>query len=614
MAAGERIALYGTDEALPPRVAFTAGPFTFERVGGRFAHLRVQGHEVWHGFAFLYRDQHWGTPEPLFERIDHAADPDGFSLTLEGHIPARPPIQLSLHLRCDAGGTLHVRSRAVPAGDLDANRIGLCLLYPMQAGGCAVEVEHVDGRISRSTLPAHVPPWPPFTLVRALRHEYAPGHWADARLTGDTFELEDQRNNADASFKIYSRSNLMPRPYRLRGGAAIEQSMRLRVESLAPRIIAPPPTVRVGVSSVPAPMPCLAIGPHDASAAEPVGQALAELRPALLHLMLDAAAQPMDWQGIARLLAIADARLRLDIHGAATADELRALAGRLRAAGIAPESVAMFPGTPPALETLRTLFPEALVGGGTPHFFAQFNRLEDLGRADFLSFTVCPIVHDAGDAGVMSGLRSLPSMLASARACHPGCLLRIGPSQIGARASPLGHQPETDGLRRVALARRDPRTRGLFGAAWLLGHFAGAVRGGAEAVTAMALRGDAGLLDDDAGGLRRHPAFFVWATIARWRRMREVEVNDSPQVTALAGERDGRLEMLVANLSSDTLEIAAGSWEAVQLMDARAWQAHAERGVPGAWRDIEHRDGTLRLPPFATARLATGLAPSRAGD
>ena len=146
------------------------------------------------------------------------------------------------------------------------------------------------------------------------------------------------------------------------------------------------------------------------------------------------------------------------------------------------------------------------------------------------------------------------------------------------------------------------------------GRFAGAVRGGAQAVTAMALRGDAGLLDEDAGGLRHHPAFFVWATIARWRRMREVEVNDSPQVTALAGERDGRLEMLVANMSSDTLKVAAGSWEAVQLMDARAWQAHAERGVPGAWRDIEHRDGTLRLPPFATARLATSLAPSRAGD
>lgn len=121
----------------------------------------------------------------------------------------------------------------MPRGDLLTNRTGLCLLHPMHATGWTLQVEHVDGRISRSTFVEQVPPWPPFSGVRGIRHEFAPGHWAQVRFTGDDFEFEDQRNNADDSFKTYSRSNTLPRPYVLRGGAAIEQSLTLRIEPAA---------------------------------------------------------------------------------------------------------------------------------------------------------------------------------------------------------------------------------------------------------------------------------------------------------------------------------------------------------------------------------------------
>ena len=95
---------------------------------------------------------------------------------------------------------------------------------------------------------------------------------------------------------------------------------------------------------------------------------------------------------------------------------------------------------------------EKSFGGGTPHFFAQFNRLDDGGVADFLSFTVCHVVHGADDFGPMAGLQSLASLLATACARYPGRALRIGPSSIGARSSLLGRQPASDGTRRIALA------------------------------------------------------------------------------------------------------------------------------------------------------------------
>ena len=605
-------ALYGTDEALPLERALRAGPLSMTLRGGCIVNLEVAGYEVWHGVTFLYRDPDWGTPEPVFHRIVHEVEEKGVSLQLEGYIPTQPAIDLLLTLHGDSQGTVKLQARAVPRGDLLANRIGLCLLHPMHAMGRALEVEHVDGRISRSTFPKRVPPWPPFTGVRCIRHEFTPGHWAQARFQGDDFEFEDQRNNADASFKTYSRSNHMPRPYLLRGSAAIEQSLTLRIEPVAVPLDPAPAqarVVRLNAWAEVARMPQLGLAiapadaPADAQASALVQAALSDMSPALLHLTLSLPEQPIQWAGIAQLLSISGARLRLDLTAGTTQASLARLAMALSDAAITPESVAIFPGTPPAVTAARQAFPASAIGGGTPDFFAQFNRMDDVGPADFLSFTVCPTLHGADDFAPMAGLKSLPSLLATVRARHPGQSLRIGPSSLGARSSPLGNQPASDGMRRIALAKRDPRTRGLFGAAWLLGHVAQAARAGAQAVSVLSLCGDAGVLEDTADGrVLRHPAFFVLERLARLTSLHPVLVSDATHVVALASAGSDQADWLIANLTAQSVDLAVSPTVPARVMDAAAWQAYASGRVASPWRDIRvGQAGTLQLDAFAIA-------------
>ena len=611
MTASRLACLYGTDEALPLEVALHAGPLSMTLRGSRIVDVKVAGHEIWRGVAFLYRDPDWGTPEPVFQHVAHAVEEEGFSLRLEGYIPTQPVIDLLLTMHGDAQGTVKLQARAVPRGDVLANRIGLCLLHPMQAMGRSLEVEHVDGRISRSIFPVRVPPWPPFTGVRAIRHEFTPGQWAQVRFQGDEFEFEDQRNNADASFKTYSRSNSMPRPYILRRGAAIEQSLTLRIEP-AVALLDPEPaqarTVCLNECAEVVRMPQLglAISPSDAQASPLVRAALADLAPSLLHLTLSLVDQPVRWTGIAQLLSVSGARLRLDLSAGITEASLVRLAMALGDAGIKPESVAVFPGTPPNVTAARHAFPGSAIGGGTPHFFAQFNRMEDVGLADFLSFTVCPIVHSADDTAPMAGLQSLPSLSATARARHPAQALRIGPSSLGARSSPLGNQPASSGMRRLALARRDPRTRGLFGAAWLAGHVAQAARASVEAVSVMSLRGDAGVLDETVdGGLLHHPAFFVLARLARLALSPTITVSCTRLVATLASMRGARAEWLSANLTAQKLDLIVGSGMPVRVMDVTAWQAYASGQAISPWRELcVGQAGILQLDAFAIATAA----------
>ena len=608
LSAADLTALYGTDEALSLEIALCAGPMSMTLRGGQLIDLKLAGHEVWHGVTFLYRDPDWGTPEPVFQKIAHEIKGEGFTLQLEGYIPTQPAIDLLLTLQGDSLGTVKLQARAIPRGDILANRIGLCLMHPMHAIGQVLEVEHVNGCVSRSVFPEHVPPWPPFSGISGIRHEFSPGHWARVSFEGDDFEFEDQRNNADASFKTYSRSNTLPRPYLLRGGQAIEQSLILSIESTLVSIN-PAPVQRRPISLIDyAGMACmpqlgLAITPADAQVSPLIHAALADISPSLLHLTLSLPDQHVDWTGIAQLLLSSGARLRLDLLAGVTSAALIRLAMSLRDAGIQPELVAVFPGTPSTLAAARIAFSGCAIGSGTPHFFAQFNRMDEVGPTDFLSFTICPIVHNADDAAPMTGLQCLPSLLATAKARYPGRALHIGPSSLGARSSPLGNQPRSDGSRRTPLAERDPRTRGLFGAAWLLGHVAQAARAGSAAVSVMSLRGDAGVLDETIDGrLLRHPTFFVLAQLARLKHHQSVSVSNPLGVVALASTSGGRDDLLMANLTSQTMDVTVCDAMPAHVMDAAAWQAYVSGEAESPWRMLRvAQGGIIQLNAFAIA-------------
>ena len=65
--------------------------------------------------------------------------------------------------------------------------------------------------------------------LRAITHAFAPGVSVECRMEGDTFEMEDQRNWTDASYKTYVRPLALPWPYTLAKGTVIEQAVRLSV-------------------------------------------------------------------------------------------------------------------------------------------------------------------------------------------------------------------------------------------------------------------------------------------------------------------------------------------------------------------------------------------------
>lgn len=579
----------------------------------KLLHICLGEIEVWHGVTFLYRDPDWGTPKPVITLIDVTPSDDGFRVRYEGYFPTWPPINLFVEIDGTNDGRVRFAGEAVPTDDIWTNRLGICLMHPMSVAGARIEVGHVDGRLSRSTFPTSIPPWPPFMLIRTVRHEYAKNQWARCDFVGDSFELEDQRNNSDASFKTYSRSNLMPRPYCLRAGVPIRHSVDLRLESPWPDF---PPrrasavTVSVGEEVGVLPKIGIEISAGDASSDDATRAALRAIQPALLHLAMDGDIDRVNWDGINELLRVAGAQLRLDLtlpNVARSEATLNSLRAALLKANLVPESIAVFPSEQVFVDFARRTFPDSLIGGGTPNFFAQLNRLEGLGVVDFVSFTTSPIVHGADDGSVMLSLQSLPSMVDTLRARAITTPVRVGPSSIAVRKSPLGGQPLTDGTRRVAMANQDPRCHGLFGAAWALGYIAQFSRRNAEAITIMSLSGSSGIVGSPGGScLVRYPTYFLLERLRAPARVCRVSVSDPSRIAALALRRAGKGALLIANLTGDDVELDLNGWAATSrasIMDADSW-ATLSSSVVG-WQSVgrTHSGSRIRLSAYATASL-----------
>jgi D-apionolactonase len=321
----------------------------------------------------------------------------------------------------------------------------------------------------------------------------------------------------------------------------------------------------------------------------------------------------------------------------APADELADVAADARDAGLALEAVVPCPAAYlkswqpneawPEVSSLeeiyaaaRRIFPGVLIGGGMLSYFTELNRKRPpLDAIDFITHTVCPIVHDADDRTVMDNLEALPPIAESIRAIAGDKPYRLGPSAIGMRQNPYGASP-VDNLDngRVAMAINDPRQRGLFGAAWNLGLIAHAARAGIEALALAAPSGASGIVyrtldwsqpwfDERGRGI--FPLFQVLADLARAAGGPRIEAtaSDGRAIQALA-YRDGDETVLwLANLTAEPCLVrleGLGSTEAeVARLDAPSFAAITS-GPDGFCQSerLPHPD-RLELDAFAVARI-----------
>ncbi|MFC3169099.1 hypothetical protein [Paracoccus fontiphilus] len=514
--------LYGTDK--PPRrgEVLRAGDAQVTLEAGQLRHLRVGGVEAIRAVSFLVRDRDWGTVDPVITELSMKGGHVAYAARYDmggGSLDA----QVTLTLTPDS---LTAEVVAVAHGTVETNRAGFTVLHPIEGvAGAPVRVGHPDGSIEEAHFPALIEPWQPFKNIASLTHQ-AGGLRVECRLEGDVFEMEDQRQWGDASFKTYNRPLALPWPHAIRDGAELRQAVRIFwTPAPAAKPVAP---IRAQVPDATFPQTALVLTATDArrATANPDDLRRIGAQRVLCHLDIAAGNGLAELRDFAALhAALPDLAHDLELIAACLPDsdldaEFAGYAADLEASGFRPASIMTCPSvdrqsTPPGsdwppcppLEAIhaaaRKAFPGVTLGGGMASFFPELNRKRPpAGAWDYVTHGLCPIVHAADDLSVMETLEAVPHILASARGIIGKRDYRLGPSTIAMRQNPYGSRtipnPDRD---RVCMADNDPRQDGAFAAAWTLGLAASIAPAGVTVWTPAALYGPRGLVRDD-GNLR----------------------------------------------------------------------------------------------------------------
>ncbi|WP_293853179.1 hypothetical protein [uncultured Alsobacter sp.] len=568
--------LYGTAAPPPPRLRLRAGALTADLVDGGIRRLAWNGVEIVRGISFLIRDEAWGTlpvrlDDPVLERTD-----SGFRVGLNGTIEAegaRFAFAASIEGRADGTFSFAVEGRS--DAEIVTNRAGFVVLHPAGFAGMPVTLLDVAEHESDAVFPESISPGQPFFDLRGLRYALAGAGTVtclmDASLPTDPlgrFETEDQRNWCDASFKTYVGSLLHPWPYGLPAGEPFRQQVTVSVDATDG---GPAAAADASAASRVDALPRFAIAvPHGADKAPPT--ALAAVRGlrmpwAVIEADMRRADLPDHLSAAARLTAGRGTQVEIVAPAVSSpADELAAAAVLCAQAGLRPDAVLVvpapllksfqpsgpWPDLPPLEEyyaAARSAFPGAAVGGGMMTNFTELNRKRpDPANLAFIAHGTTAIVHDADDEAVMETLETLVHIGHRVRDHWPGVPWHLGPSSIAMRSNPYGAtEPRNPDWLRMPLADRDPRQRGLFGAAWTVGYAAAATEAGAAMVCLHASHGFLGLGDET--GL--WPCFHVMAALARASGQEWAELPVGTGLASLAW-RDGTGKRgVVANLTAE---------------------------------------------------------------
>ncbi|WP_158814641.1 hypothetical protein [Methylocapsa sp. S129] len=638
------IRLFGTEQLVPPPRMLRAGELAAELEAGNLRYIRFGGIEMIRAISFIVRDKNWGTYNPVVSDLKITEERESFRLVYQAI--AKDETQ-EFHYTAEIVGhsngalRFHAHGRAIT--DFVTNRTGFVVLHPIgELAGKEALLVDVEGKSVETRFPELIDPVQPMMNLRSIRHAFAPGATVECRMEGDAYEMEDQRNWTDASYKTYVRPLARPWPYALSAGMPLDQTVTLTVSGK--------PAVRTGASTAISvrveehvgAVPSLGLGldPDDAETALIHAEALASVGASHLICHFDPR-RGHDRNSLQRSLEAATALGATPwLEAVVTevgdfAQELAALGKTVGELGspfpvvlVSPASdmKCTLPGSdwppcPPAdqlYRAARLAFPHAKLGGGMFSYFTELNRkrppLDDL---DFVSFTTSALVHAGDDRSVTEGLESLPHIARSVRGFTGDRPYAVGPSAIGMRDNPYGAAPMANPHNvRQAMNRNDPRQRGLLGAAWSLAYFAHFARGGAQAIALGGAVGPFGLVHspatypqpwfDQHGGLL--PAFHVLRGLARLkgRRLRRVEISAPREIQAIAASGPGGEEIWLANLMGDVRRVSLHPRPAtgrISLLDADSFVTAASN--PDALDRLAKpmTSSEIELDAYAVARI-----------
>jgi D-apionolactonase len=572
-----------------------AGPLDAALDGPDLRYVRFGGVELVRRVYVAVRDLNWDTIGAV-ER-DVSVDDTGDAFSIRSRMRHR---RGSIDFRWEGAveaqddGTITYAIDGTCESAFDYARIGICVHHPTRECAGRPYRALTPERSLEGVLPLLIAPQlsdvtggyelPLFDPFSALSIELENGTGLEFSFDGDLFEMEDQRNWTDASFKTVSTPSYLGYQHTAVPGQRITQRvvMRFRPPPGQSRTMARP-------RLAPAERAVLTLGEPLGRRLPPIGFGLPSddprhtdrerarvkaLRPA--HLRADikrGGFEPL--KDALELCAEVGAELELAVHvDPGRIGAIQSLAQPLALAGdiarvLVFQSNAL---TTPrdTIEAARRDLPSPVpLVGGTDANFCDINRdRPDVMGLDGIAYSINSQVHAFDELSLVEALAGHADTVISARELFPGVPIVVSPVTLRPRFNPaaIGDGPaRAEGELPPDV---DPRQMTRFGAVWTLGSIKALSESGASSLTYYETVGWRGLFERDAGNpmpgsflSKPGMVFPMYELFAALTDLAEAELvsfvpTDPLAVTGLAFRTGETLQMVIGNLTDQPLTVS----------------------------------------------------------
>lgn len=444
------------------------------------------------------RDHNWGTIEP--EIVDEKIEQTETGFRIETHVKYRKGnIDFEAgYIISGTGKQLIFEMMGEAKSTFITNRVGFCVLHPIkECAGKDCTVFHPDGKMEKAVFPELISPIQPMRNISAM--EWEPANCLSAKLSfsGDVFEMEDQRNWTDASYKTYCRPLGLPFPFEIKKGEKIAQKIVLEIQDEHKNEISTDIFSFSFDEKRTYKIPEIGVGATSRN--EPLEIAEAELlrKLPLKHLRAEIKLFEQNWKSeIKKAIAEADLlelQLFLVLYFSEKFEhEIKELKDYKRNKKINAKYILVVDKNhlPDDLifnavfDELKTIFPKAKIGAGVNAYFAELNRNRPQSQnAEFICFAVCPQVHAFDNATLVENLEAQKYVVQSARQLFHEKPIFVSPVTLKQRFNVVVTSTEPVPNPGELPSQVDTRQDSLFAAQWLLGSLKYLAQSGASLVT-----------------------------------------------------------------------------------------------------------------------------------
>jgi D-apionolactonase len=432
------------------------------------------------------RDRNWGTVPPKIKREHIEKFKQGFEINLSvEYVQGEINFHANYLIR---GGQNQIsfEMQGKARNSFVKNRIGICVLHPIkECAGKKGTVLHTDNSVESFTFPKQISPHQPLKNIKHIQWEPGSGINAKVVFFGDTFEMEDQRNWTDASFKTYSTPLNLPYPVEVKKGEEFNQKIVLNgwlKQKKQPTIMREISFGWDENSRVKLPEIGFGTSSYKKVFANEEIKLLSALQ--IQHLRADIHMEKDTWQSELNN-AVTEAGLlkvplflclylpdnyqsNLDALLNCFSDKQKLLKALL------PVSLnhLSHPYFYHIAKQIHSRFQKVKVGTGVNANFAELNRNRpDVSQADFISFSVCPQVHTSDKTSIVENLEGLAEVVKSAQYLFPGKPVWVSPVTLKQRFNMVATEEEEYSGPEELAPQVDLRQSSMFAASWTLGAF-----------------------------------------------------------------------------------------------------------------------------------------------